>query len=186
MLFNILVISIALSIDALGIGISYRLKGVKISCLAKSIIGILSGFIMLGSLFMGKVMLKIVPNEVAQIFGTVVLLMIGLSFIRNSLFQKNGKTYDFDQSKEIELGEAAILGVALSADSISAGVAISTIGLSSFWIPIVVGFMQVILLYLGELFVEKCNFFKEKTQSKACGVFAGALLILMAILRGIK
>lgn len=186
MIINILVISIALSIDALGIGLSYGLKGVKIPFIAKIIIGIVSAMIMFASLYLGRLMLVFFPNEVTQIFGTVILILIGISFIRNSLFQKDGSTYDFDQSKQIEWKEACVLGFALSADSISAGVAVSAIGLTSIWIPILVGIMQVLLLSIGEFIVVKNTVLKERMQEKTCGVFAGILLILMALLRGLK
>lgn len=186
MIINIMVIAIALSIDALGIGLSYGIKGVKIPFVAKNIIGVVSAIIMLGSLYLGKVMLHFFPNEVTQLFGTVILVLIGISFIRNSLFQKDGSTYDFDQSKKIEWTEACILGFALSADSISAGVAVSALGLTSIWIPFLVGIMQVVLLCIGEVLVIKSTFLKEKVKEKTCGVFAGILLILMAVLRGIK
>lgn len=185
MLLQIAAISVSLSIDALGIGISYRLKGVTIPASAKIVIGLVSALIMWLSLSAGNRMLQIFPEKVMTLFGMAVLCLIGLAFIRNSLFGEKGKTYDFDQSKKIETGEAILLGAALSADSVSAGIATAVLGLSSIWIPVMVGLMQMAFLYLGSVLMERCSLTHKKAQEKICGVFSGCLLILIAVLRGI-
>lgn len=184
MLLQIMAISISLSIDALGIGISYELKGVRIPGAAKLMIGLVSAGIMWLSVQAGAMMLKIFPEEVMTVFGMAVLCIIGLAFIRNSLFGDKEKTYDFDASKTIDIWEAAILGAALSADSVSAGIATSILGIGSVWVPVMTGLMQMFFLHMGALGVKKNPFVRKGRQSKICGVFSGCLLILIAVLRG--
>lgn len=182
MLLQIIVISISLSIDALGIGIAYPLRGVKIGTLAKTIIGLISCGIMFVSILVGKQMTKYIPADVMMIIGTSILVLMGVIYIRNSLFSDEEASYDLDKSKKIDLFEATILGFALSADSISAGIAVVAIGLQSTLIPFVVGLTQVGFLTVGNLLIVKFSRIK-KINSKVCGVFSGALLILIAILR---
>lgn len=185
MIYFMIVLSISLSIDALGIGISYRLKGVKIAISAKIIIGMVSALIMFGAVYIGKELNKVLPEDVSHIVGIGILIFIGVSFIRNSLFGGEDTTYDLDKSRKIEGIEAVLLAVALSADSISAGIAAASSGSTNGAIAIFVGIMQITFLQLGETLVEKADFFK-KIDSKICGIISGFILILIAILRWIS
>lgn len=182
LLLQIIVISISLSIDALGIGIAYPLRGVKVGALAKTIIGLISCGVMFVSILVGKEMTKYIPADVMMIIGTSILVLMGVIYIRNSLFSDEEASYDLDESKKIDLFEAIILGFALSADSISAGIAVVAIGMQSTLIPIVVGLTQVGFLTVGNLLIVKFSRIR-KMNSKVCGVFSGALLILIAIIR---
>lgn len=182
MLLQIIVISISLSIDALGIGIAYPLRGVKIGALAKTMIGLISCGVMFLSILVGKEMTKYIPANVMMIMGTSILVLMGVIYIRNSLFSDEEASYDLDESKKIDWFEAIILGFALSADSISAGIAVVAIGMQSTLIPIVVGLTQVGFLTVGNLLIVKFSRIR-KLNSKVCGVFSGALLILIAIIR---
>lgn len=182
MLLQILVISVSLSIDALGIGIAYQLRGVKVGIAAKAIIGIMSCMIMYLSILVGQQIAKAIPIDVMQIIGTAILVLMGVIYIRNSLFSDEEATYDLDQSKKIEILEAIVLGAALSADSISAGIAIVAIGLEGRIIPVIVGMMQVIFLSVGGQLLKRFSKVRE-VNSKVCGVISGLLLILIAIVR---
>lgn len=182
MLLQILVISVSLSIDALGIGIAYKLRGVKIGAGAKTVIGLMSCFIMYLSIIAGKQMSRVIPSDVLAIVGTAILVLMGVIYIRNSLFSDEEAAYDLDQSKKIDFFEAVILGAALSADSISAGIAIVAVGLKGRWIPIIVGVMQVVFLSMGSFLLSKFLISKE-INSKVCGVVSGLLLIIIAIAR---
>lgn len=182
LLWNVLAISISLSLDALGIGISYKLKGVQITHAAKVTIGLVSIIVMWLSLKLGALMLRVFPVEVANILGISILVLIGVTFIRNALFGNQETTYDFNKSKKIDWWEALVLGVALSADSVSAGIATVTMGLGNAFIPITVGFMQVLFLYVADLLLEKSSFMK-RVNRKCCGVLSGTLLLVIALIR---
>lgn len=182
MFLNVILISISLSLDALGIGISYKLKGVKITHLAKLVIGLVSVLIMWISLRLGEAVLYFMPPEVANILGIGILVLIALTFIRNALWGTEKTTYDFNKSKNIDLWEAVVLGIALSADSISAGIAAVTMGLGSILIPFLVGAMQVIFLYIGDYMLERIGIIKRMNK-KLCGVLSGTLLLIIALLR---
>ena len=182
MLWNVMVISVSLSIDALGIGISYRLKGVDITHSAKFTIGLVSVLVMWISLSLGKIMLQVFPADVAKIIGCSILGLMGLSFLRSALFGKENATYDFNQSKKIELWEAIVLGFALSIDSVSAGIAAASMGLGSDWIPLCVGVMQVMFLYLADILITKTRITKHINR-RICGACSGILLLIIASMR---
>lgn len=182
--FNMVIISISLSIDALGIGIAYQMNKVKITLLAKIIIGCMSSIVMYLSLSIGNYIAAQMPSDVAKIIGVSLLTLIGLMFIRNGVYGNKDSTYDFNKSCNIEPVEAVVLGITLSIDTISAGIAISAIGLYNDIIPIMVGIMQILLLTLGEQVVGKSTLL-QKGNSTLCGIFSGGILLLMAILRGI-
>ncbi|BBF43970.1 hypothetical protein lbkm_2658 [Lachnospiraceae bacterium KM106-2] len=127
-------------------------------------------------------MLEFFPSKVANILGISILALMGVEFIRKGLFGSEEATYDFDKSKEIELWEAFVLGFALSADSISAGIGAATIGLNSMLIPITVGCMQVFFLSIGEVLIGHCSLVNKMSQ-KVCGLISGFMLLLIAIIR---
>lgn len=185
MLFRMILMSISLSIDALGIGISYELKGIKLGMLARSFIGIINVLVMGLSIFAGRKLLEYLPKTVSEIIGTLILILVGCLFIKNALFGSEETLCDLDDSKDINLLEAFLLGVALSADSISIGIAAATFQISLLWMPICVGCMQVLFLWLGKYFVKNSKF-KNNMDAKKSGIFAGGLLIFMGIFKNIK
>ena len=182
MFWNVIVMSISLSIDALGIGISYRLKGVTITHPAKITIGLVSVLIMWVSLNLGKIIQNVFPTDIAKIIGCSILGLMGLSFIRSALFSQEELTYEFNKSKNIDWWEAIVLGFALSIDSVSAGIAAVSMGLGNNWIPFCVGFMQVVFLYMAEFLIVRTKIIKHINR-KVCGTCAGILLLIIASVR---
>lgn len=182
MLLQILIISVCLSIDAFGIGVSYAVKGVRMGFISRIMIGMMSVLVMYISLLAGDICLKFFPETVMKIIGCSILFLIGITFIKNSLFGEEADKYDFNRSCAIEWTEAVILGLALSADAFSAGFAISALEVSGKIMPVCVGLMQIGFLYAGSFIALKCKT-GDKVNSKVCGVFSGCLLILIAVLK---
>ncbi|BCN32003.1 manganese efflux pump [Anaeromicropila herbilytica] len=185
MIFSIIIISISLSIDALGIGVSYKIKGVRIQREAKAIIGIVSMLMMLVAVMIGRHMSYYMPEDVCKIVGISILVLMGASIIRNSINHEEENTYDRDHSMEITGIEAILLALALSLDSVSAGIAVAAIGLGNLIIPVCVGLTQMFFLALGEWLVGRFHQL-QNLNSKVCGLFSGSLLILIAIIRAIN
>ena len=175
------IISIAISIDALGIGFSYRLRGVKITTKAKLIVSCLTGTAMALSMTAGKLLTAFLPVEVMNIFGTALMVLIGIEMIRNALFSEEA-FYDFNKSKNIETKEALVLGLALSADAAACGTALSAVTWGSIWFPVISGLMQGIFLWMGELMAEH-GVKSRVAGQKGMGVFAGGILVLVALLK---
>ena len=98
-----ILISIALSIDAFAVGISYGVQKVKIEPKAFGIVGLVSILIMSVSLNIGKKMASYFPDDVVRILGVSILILLGVSFIRKSLYadKEQQAMCDYDQSRDI-------------------------------------------------------------------------------------
>lgn len=175
------IIPIVISIDAIGIGFSYRLRGVKITPKAKLLISCLIGIVMGISMVAGKFLTTLFPAHIMNIFGTALMVLIGIEMIRKA-FVCEEAYYDFNKSKNIEAGEAILLGLALSIDSIACGAALSAVTWGSFLIPVFSGLMHGIFLWLGEFMAEK-GVKSQVVGQRSMGIFAGGILVLVALLK---
>lgn len=182
MLFSLFILAITLSIDAFGIGVAYTIKGVIIPLQSKILVGFISAAIMWGAALTGEFMLRFLPEWCAKYLGIFILFLMGAIFIRNSLCTESTQTYDLDASKRIELLEGILLAIALSADSISVGVAAATLGLSWFFLGIMVGFLQMIFLWVGNIVIKRGSRLKC-LDCRLSGMLSGAMLILIGLLR---
>ena len=182
MVAYIFFMSIALSIDALSIGISYRIRGIIIPMRTKVVVGTVTAILMLGAISIGNILNGLISENVANVIGAVVLILIGLAFIESSLYGSEESAYDFNHSRTIDLGEGIFMAVALSADSIASGIALAVSGESNFAIGICVGVMQFGFLVLSDIIVEHMGVIKILSP-KLCGIFSGLLLIVIGILR---
>ncbi len=95
---------------------------------------------------------------------------------------RNPENIDMDRSGTIDIGEALLLGFALSLDAIGVGIGSALAGFHSMFIPFAVGFSQLIFLYTGLFIGKKASVF-DKINKKLFSVLPGVLLISLAILR---
>lgn len=184
MLFKSLILAVSLSIDSFGVGMSYRIKGVKITLPAKVIVGILSFCITFMALNLGDWMVSYFPPEILKILGTSILVLIGITFIRKGLQSKEEAFCDMDHSSSIELWEALLLGLALSSDTVSTCIAIATFPIDNTLLPFLVGLFQAGFLDVGSKIAVSFGRF-TKNNTKICGIFSGCLLIFLAILQNV-
>lgn len=184
MWMEIILISIALSIDAFAVGISYGAQKVRIEPKAFGIVGLISIIIMFLSLNLGKKMASYFPEDVVRIMGISILVLLGVSFIRKSLYanEEQQAICDYDQSKNISWIEGIIVGLAISIDTISVAIGLSASGFHNMFIPWLVGVMQIVFL-LGGCICGKNVKLKMIDSEKRCGVLSGCLLIVMAVVR---
>lgn len=85
---GIILLSISLSIDALGVGISYGLRKVKIPIIAKIIIGIISVLFMGIALIIGTTISAFIPPFWTKIIGCGMLVVLGVFIICKAFFEK--------------------------------------------------------------------------------------------------
>lgn len=179
---SLFLLALTLSIDALGIGTAYAIKGVRIPFYAKTVIGLISILIMWGSALAGQAMGEVLPEWCAKYLGLLILFLMGAVFIRNGLTNGEAGDYDINASKRIEGGESILLAVALSADSISVGMAVGALGMSWFFLGIFVGILQILFLCLGIVLAQKGR--QRMTGDLKYGsMISGGMLILIGILR---
>lgn len=209
MLFSAYLFAVSLSIDALGIGITYGMRNIGIPLATKIIISIQSFLITSVALFLGKGLANLFPVAVAKGIGVTILIALGFWVLWQSLYKKEetepkakpaiwqffiksmGITIqiihtpgacDRDCSLQIEPKEALYLGFALSIDSFGAGIGGGAIGLASPFTPIFVAIFQALFLSFGKAVggrLRKVSSLPENTW----GACSGILLILLGILR---
>lgn len=191
---EIFILSAALSADAIGIGASCRLKGIRMSLLSKTAIAVMSFLITGAAVMAGSCLSNIITVEIADIAGAVLLLIIGIYIITGSdgegeasenAVEKTAGILrypdhgDMDGSRNIELGEALCIGAAISADSAAAGIGMSEAGLL---LPAFCGVIQFLFLCIGE---RSADYFRRKFsgREKIFTTASGIIIIVTGLMK---
>lgn len=212
MFLNAIILATSVSIDSLGIGITYGIRKTKISSIAKVILFCISFVITSVSIVIGNVISQIFPVSITKFIGVFLLVGMGIWIIYQSITPKQEvqekqsksipKTYhiflkslgitikiiqdpissDLDHSKMIDAKEACYLGLALSIDSICVGIGSSIIGISSFFFPVLVAIFQLIFLSFG-ITIGKRVISSFPIPDNVWSIISGILLIGIGISR---
>lgn len=178
----------AFGLGASGISIPAR-SAVVISCSG-------AAFLVLSAAIGGTVG-KLVPIGVCSALSTVILLLLGIFNLFHRLFERIGEKLpkksklrvyfsddaaDCDSSKDISSKEALVLSVALSADSLAAGIGV---GLDSYSLPaiaVTTFFMQLCFVVFANKLGKKalCGIGKKRIDLR---MICGVLLITIAVIK---
>lgn len=211
-LLAVLLLAVSLSMDALGIGISYGLRGIRTPWKARLTICLISMLFTGLAVGLGNVLLLVIPPAAARLLGSGMLVLLGLFIIVQSFLEKNKEpkrrekkddtivdialkslgitikiirnpaSCDFDHSKHIDVLEAIYLGVALSIDSFGAGISSAVSGVNSYLVPVAAGLCQLLFLCGGDCLGRRLTLFK-RVDSQVFVVISGTLLIVLAMVR---
>lgn len=96
---------IAVSLDSFGVGVTYGMRKIRISFIALIIIMLCSGVMVLSSMTIGSVLSSFIPSGVAEIFGSLILISIGLFSLYNVLGSKKNKFTEENSKLESKLEE---------------------------------------------------------------------------------
>ncbi len=211
MIISVILLSISLSIDSLGIGTSYGLRDITLSKTAKIIISIQSILITGFALLAGRAAANIFPESIAKNIGIIMLIFMGIliiyqglkpnspkkempkknytifSFIIKSLgvtkqIIRTTRYCDMDNSNQIDIREGIYLGLALSIDSIGAGFGSGASGIFMPILPFLTALCQIIFLSSGILIGKKLKYARQ-IKENICTIVSGILLITIAVLR---
>ncbi len=86
MLFTIL-LAVILSIDCLGVGLSYGMRHMILPWYGRVIISCCSGVAIAVSMFLGRVLEGILPGEQIHLFGECMLVCLGIFFLTRSIME---------------------------------------------------------------------------------------------------
>ncbi|MCX7748648.1 MAG: sporulation membrane protein YtaF [Clostridia bacterium] len=89
MILSIILLATSLSIDALGVGISYGLREIKIPLIPKIIICIFSIIYSVFALFIGSSLSSVLTPFSSKMIGISILLLMGIWIILQSLLRKD-------------------------------------------------------------------------------------------------
>ncbi|MFC7061559.1 manganese efflux pump [Halobacillus seohaensis] len=164
-LFTLLFV-IAVSMDSFGIGCMIGLKQIHLSLKGIFGIAILSGLCFLGSASIGYILLPFVEAELFERIGALAFIGLGLFFIWSNTRHpvqddsdpiwmqptrvlQSPEAADVDHSGGIKGKEVLLLGIALSLDTIGAGISGVFIGIPPFYTAGLIVLMTSLMLYGG-------------------------------------
>lgn len=195
-------LSLSSNLDTLSVSLSYGIKKIYLPKSIKLTITILTTIITFISMYIGKLLTPLFGNELANIFGAVLLCFIGISFIveyirlekkragyDTSYFYENPLGYknvlenpviiDADKSNQIDLKECINLCFAISYNNIFTFFAASLTGIY-ISISLFLYFLTSILaIQLGSFCY---NWLTFKLLKKYSCLISGTILILLGIM----
>ncbi|HBC84607.1 MAG TPA: sporulation membrane protein YtaF [Clostridiales bacterium] len=122
MLFNILILAFSSSIDSFGIGITYGLRKIKLSCLSSITLFIISIIITCSSILIGKNLNYILPEFVTSLIGSLLLILMGSLIIFQVINKKtdkpiskskNSSSFAYSESQKIYQFFIKFLGITI-------------------------------------------------------------------------
>jgi len=201
-----LLLSLAVSLDSLGVGLSYGVKKVRIPLPSLLLLSALSGLAMLASMLAGHFVGSFLSAEVARFLGGMTLIGLGLLALLMAKRTRHGSTTkkndrilslrirslglivqvirdpdsaDLDQSGEISAGEAVLLGMALALDALGGGFGAALTALPPFLTSALVGLATLSSLKLGLKLGRRL----VRKESPWATLVHGVLLVLLGFCR---
>ena len=206
MLIYIIMLSVSLSIDALGIGAALGIRGIRLSFTPRLIMALLCFTVTYVSILTGKVFSMILPPDIAPAVSAVMLTALGMwiivqalkksppskkeqpkdsiyTFIIKSLgitiqIIRSPQYCDLDGSHSIDIKEALYLGTVLSIDSFGAGFGSGMGSLTSPLIPFFTAVSQTVFITLGSLLGKRISTDKNENIFT---VISGMLIIIIGL-----
>lgn len=171
----VLMIAVSLSMDAFSLSLAYgtlNLKELQIKKLS-AIVGVFHFFMPLIGLYIGEIILKILPISTSFVVA-VVLTILGLQMI----FQKE----ETEIKDNLTLCAMLIFALAVSIDSLSLGIGLRAIYNSPLISASTFMIVSAIFTYVGLEIGKKASEILGKLSEKIGGIF----LILLAVLFYLK
>ncbi len=190
MLFSLL-LAFSLSLDALGIGLSYGLRSIRFRPSALLLLTVEAFLMMELFLFAGRRLAAVFPAHLAERFSPMLLLFFGVWLCLQGMGQGKRKETsplhspslcDKNASSLIEPQEALLLGLLLSVDSFAIGLSAAAGGINVTLLPLFSALLQTFFLALGE----KCGtklILSPAPKESLWSLLSGGILILLAVLQ---
>lgn len=188
-----LLFGISASLDALLVGVSYGLRGVRIQLLQNLFISLVALLGTCLSVGLGGFLTSLLPPVVCSCAGSLILMFLGIYYIAKwtlSVLQDRAVD-DFSDSKESAListnrslcltaAEVFFLSITLSANNLGIGLSASIAGLTLIPAATATCICSILFLYFG-------NRLGESTLMQLIGNLAdpisGALLIVLSLVQ---
>ena len=194
-----IMLSAALSIDALGIGASIRVRGIRTPFLSRLTIAVVSGSLTAAAVFFGGLIGGALTENVVRTAGGILIMLLGTYIIigalkeefssdsddsRNTVEKAAGiltkpELADMDRSKSIDLREALYIGAAVSADSFAAGFGLTY---DDFLVPLFCAVFQLAFLCAGEFIGSRAAKLRD-VKEVYFSIASGVILVLIGALR---
>jgi putative sporulation protein YtaF len=198
LLLSAFLFSLSSNLDNLVVGIAYGLKKIKIGIIANLIIAIITSTCTFLSMSLGVYILYFLPNFIANSFGAITIIILGVYFLVQSIIKltnnKNSKELalkdiddmikyaqksDLDNSGDINIKEAVLIAFALTFNNLGTGIAASITGVNIQYTVILTFIFSILLITIGETIGNNVfgNFL-----GKYAPLISGILLIILGII----
>lgn len=190
MFYLLLILITVLSMDAFTAGLSYGMDGVRVPFSSILTIACLSGCMLTLSLYAGDFLFAFLPAEFTKIVSFLVLFILSLYKLYDTIprLHKGNPNLTTDTisqkinhtSPSILSGkEAALLGLALSIDNISAGLCTGTMELNPYLLMFLTTLIHLLSIRLG-LFAGRAL---SQKGLRSFSWLGAAILMLLAFCR---
>ncbi|NQX66480.1 manganese efflux pump [Paenibacillus alba] len=182
----ILGFAVSSSLDNLGVGISYGIRGTRIGFSSNVVIAIICFLFSMVGILSGQWLSKVLPGIYPVLVGAFLLFIVGIRIILLALPRKkqhlSREVEHIETSRDIGLGEAIILGVALSVNAITNGLGAGLLGLSPLAISITAALGSFITVWFGVLLGQKVAGIRigSFTVGQFGTILSGIMLLLIA------
>ncbi len=188
-MINVILLAISVSIDAIGIGISYGIRNSYIRIRLIFLIAFIVFSMCLIGLLLGNLLSLVLSDFLLKIIGSLILFILGVFIVLKEIINlkpKNDFRGNKKESKEvkrienIKATEAIYLAMCISVDALTSGISASLIGIRSIFFPILVMVCHMTFLKLG-MYVGKNVSIASSIPQNIWKVISGILLILISI-----
>lgn len=181
--------AVSASIDNFGVGLSYGVQRVQIPAASNALIAAVALVFSLAGIFAGAWLAGLLPAGLLDFLAFGVLSAIGLRIMytarrgqkkQNSSVFAEPEKMDFDGSAHISLGEALVLGIALSANALTNGVGAGLLALPPLAIAITAAIGSYVTLLAGvKAGIRLADVQIGKMTVGQFGAFLSGLIILL-------
>lgn len=187
---KILLLSAAISVDAVGLGISLGTRRIRLDVRAVIAMSLTSLVIPGISVFAGSIAQRLVSCKAGDILSGLILIVMGVWIMLQGLkaaestpnaaikIIRSPDSSDIDKSGSIDIREAFFTGLALSLDSVAIGLAVGDERTAALLPPVSV-IMQLVFIKAGEYTGKGIA---KKFDTKICTLLSGALVAIIGIL----
>ena len=190
MFYLLLILIIVLSMDAFTAGLSYGMDSVRVPFSSVLTVAFLSGCMLTLSLYAGDFLLLFLPAGLTKIVSFTVLFLLSLYKLYDTIpwlhRGNSGLTTDkishkinYASPSILSKKEAALLGMALSVDNISAGLCTGTLDLNPGLLLLITTLIHLLSIRLG-LFTGKLL---SQKGLRSFSWLGAAILMLLAFCR---
>ena len=185
---ELLLLAVALSIDAFGIGASCGFGEIVIAKLPRIVIFSVSICVTVVSVIIGKALGGVISDVQGRIIGAAILILIGCFMTAGAvkkmkISKNNADTCENEKpesqcvpSESIDCGKAAGIGLAISADAFAAGLSAGIGSENAMVVPLLCGVFQIAFFFGGERIARRIK--KRVGDCKGIlGAAAGLLLV---------
>jgi putative sporulation protein YtaF len=205
----ILGFAISSSLDNLGVGISYGIRGIRINYLSNLVIAVICFCLSMIGIITGQWLAQMLPGVFPVLIGALLLFIIGIRIVLLAAPRKkitdahesssdstgeeaasgslkgilqNPESVDKDKSGSIGFLEAVVLGVALAANAVTNGVGAGLMGLSPLAISLTAAIGSYITVWFGVVLGRKLSAVRigSFTLGQFSTVLSGVIIILIA------